>query len=1168
MSGAVLVNIPNGPFSHAALNHYRYKPRPTPRSKVQSMASAGNSHNDGGSLSPRRDAPQPSARLSGASNPAVKPKPPVPKKPPVAKKPVPAGVASKLNAYVPPQSPTKPVAAVRPRVKRAQSKDEIGKPQPLAPIPEKRHPGRKLSNRGPGKISGTVVQRLIANSHGNSSDAKKAASGLRPVPPPRPTKSKMRLFEERRRSQEEDITTESAKLDHVESSKDEDEEWSDEDASEGKQLPSISAHAIPHIRKYSLKRPHVPYRRRQSRKSRLKSSDSNLSTESHRRNRESQAKASERDSDNDSTDSYDDVEVFEEISGRAPSRVKSDVNEDSPSVSPVKAAMAIFKLAEQRNNPGLANVKRHPKKTNMGMPTNRKKPSVRARKTSDKELVVLTPSPTRKSPDGKSSFVISLENSISKQPSNKTEEYRSAPVLANCETESTYSEIPDSYDNDDDDDDDDDEYDYEVMQPPRLSVSSNDSNSYVDPEEVDQIATGSRHGIPSDENVFSDPDFIPMYMDPVLLAPYAQASKSNNSSGCESETSTVTENHTSDRAESPHSSNSKTEEGDDKPPCPARYSSLMPPEFNILAAVTGSLPRNQQHSPSSSPPLPAKRSPRLPPKREGASAHTFSFEKLKDEPENNQKGTCGIRRSRQKSRYVDTAPMFQQYQREEKARATKMLRDIPEDEVASDPEEEAARDVSTYKREGTFQRTLWSELPEVRKSGLLSTLDRKDVKLQEMMFEVITSEASYLHSLNVFMELFVENSSLLSQIENKQLFSNMAAIRDVSERFLLAMENRQEENLVLVDICDIVQEFADKHFQCYVVYCSNQSQQLRTYQTLMDTSEEFKNMVRLLEARPACQGLPFQSFITLPMQRITRLPLLIESIFHHAEEETLTYKSAEMALVAIKKRVKECNEGARKMDRLFEMIEIQEQLKMSKHLALVSQNRWLIKRGELGEVKYAKSKIPFSTAIKPIQDPIHLIVFTDLVLITREKSDGSFVVEDHCLRNLCQVVAVEQPQKHPLLKRGVPANCMNIFILVLLENYKKKQREIILNCQKLSDRQRWMDVLSADSKEDDDYEDGRIYEAWDCPQVQCVEAYQSSEPDELSLEESDVINVFRKLPDGWYEGERLRDGERGWFPASYVQEILSQHVRAKNLRERYRLLCLSQCYIQSKFGNV
>ncbi|ESO99387.1 hypothetical protein LOTGIDRAFT_186775 [Lottia gigantea] len=76
----------------------------------------------------------------------------------------------------------------------------------------------------------------------------------------------------------------------------------------------------------------------------------------------------------------------------------------------------------------------------------------------------------------------------------------------------------------------------------------------------------------------------------------------------------------------------------------------------------------------------------------------------------------------------------------------------------------------------------------------------------------------------------------------------------------------------------------------------------------------------------------------------------------------------------------------------------------------------------------------------------------------------------------------------------------------------------------------------------------------DCPQVQCIKKYVGRESDELSLEVSDVINVLKKSKDGMFEGERIHDGERGWFPVDHTEEILNSHVRARNLKMRYRLL--------------
>ena len=36
----------------------------------------------------------------------------------------------------------------------------------------------------------------------------------------------------------------------------------------------------------------------------------------------------------------------------------------------------------------------------------------------------------------------------------------------------------------------------------------------------------------------------------------------------------------------------------------------------------------------------------------------------------------------------------------------------------------------------------------------------------------------------------------------------------------------------------------------------------------------------------------------------------------------------------------------------------------------------------------------------------------------------------------------------------------------------------------------------------------------DCPQVQCMKRFNATEPDELGLEDSDVINFFKKMADG------------------------------------------------------
>jgi len=137
----------------------------------------------------------------------------------------------------------------------------------------------------------------------------------------------------------------------------------------------------------------------------------------------------------------------------------------------------------------------------------------------------------------------------------------------------------------------------------------------------------------------------------------------------------------------------------------------------------------------------------------------------------------------------------------------------------------------------------------------------------------------------------------------------------------------------------------------------------------------------------------------------------------------------------------------------------------------------------------------------------------------------------------------------------------NLILLTMLQNHENKTVEMILSCSSESDRTRWLEAVTPRTS---DNPEEKIYEEWDCPQVQAIHPYTATQPDELSLEVADVVNVLRKMADGWYQGERLRDDQRGWFPGNYTVEIASSHVRARNLRQRYRLLALSGSYIEEQ----
>ncbi|MEE6515811.1 hypothetical protein FKM82_024883 [Ascaphus truei] len=80
---------------------------------------------------------------------------------------------------------------------------------------------------------------------------------------------------------------------------------------------------------------------------------------------------------------------------------------------------------------------------------------------------------------------------------------------------------------------------------------------------------------------------------------------------------------------------------------------------------------------------------------------------------------------------------------------------------------------------------IWSQLPQVQEKGILNWITPEERKRQEAIFEIITSEYSYQHSLDILFRLFKKSDELkqtITSTDHHHLFSNIADILEVSKR--------------------------------------------------------------------------------------------------------------------------------------------------------------------------------------------------------------------------------------------------------------------------------------------------------------------------------------------------------------------------------------------------
>ncbi|KAK0147434.1 Rho guanine nucleotide exchange factor 5 [Merluccius polli] len=444
--------------------------------------------------------------------------------------------------------------------------------------------------------------------------------------------------------------------------------------------------------------------------------------------------------------------------------------------------------------------------------------------------------------------------------------------------------------------------------------------------------------------------------------------------------------------------------------------------------------------------------------------------------------------------------------------------------------------------------TLWQDLPGVRNSTELVQLSEDQRRLQEVRFEVVTSEASYCRSLDIVVEHFVKSKqlgALLTTQDRNWLFSRFADVRAISHSFLSKLEEKVESDMLQFTVCDVIARHCQRFKMVYVPYLTNQSYQDATYQRLINEypnssklilwrlcdvtfrndNPNFKRVVEKLERSPVCQRLPLRSFLILPFQRITRIKLLVQNIVKRTAPGTEEVVQAIKALKLLEKMIQDSNESISQMKSIESLVSLSARVDFEcRTLPLISQSRRLVREGPVTEL------MEFS--VKDTERNIYLHLFNDHLLLSLHKEGGRFTVIDHSpvsdLRaENCRV------KLHSLQK--------NLFRLHLTH------KALLLRTDTQSDKLRWISAISRPHPEVD------FSAAQDFTQMQCIRAFVAQQPDELSLEKADVILVHQQSGDGWVEGTKLSDRHRGWMPAAHLETITNSRVCQRNLLDALKL---------------
>ncbi|KAI0333129.1 hypothetical protein GY45DRAFT_1320068 [Cubamyces sp. BRFM 1775] len=248
----------------------------------------------------------------------------------------------------------------------------------------------------------------------------------------------------------------------------------------------------------------------------------------------------------------------------------------------------------------------------------------------------------------------------------------------------------------------------------------------------------------------------------------------------------------------------------------------------------------------------------------------------------------------------------------------------------------------------------WASL--VDKSAL-EEIPAAERRRQEAIFELITTEGAYVRDLQLIVEHFYANVySLLDEKARTVIFANVEDILLMNTTFLSSLEERQKECRLYVDKIGDILSTNMANLSVYMDYCINQGSAIKVLQSLRQGNPELAACLQRLRDDPTARNLDLSSYLLVPMQRITRYPLLFKQIIHYTEpgeDRTQIERAQDMA----EKVLNHINETIREQEGRERLKEVSKDLWIGQgRLDLTAPTRYMGPRKLLKEGILMKAK--------------------------------------------------------------------------------------------------------------------------------------------------------------------------------------------------------------------
>ncbi|KFQ67602.1 Rho guanine nucleotide exchange factor 37, partial [Phaethon lepturus] len=196
--------------------------------------------------------------------------------------------------------------------------------------------------------------------------------------------------------------------------------------------------------------------------------------------------------------------------------------------------------------------------------------------------------------------------------------------------------------------------------------------------------------------------------------------------------------------------------------------------------------------------------------------------------------------------------------------------------------------------------------------------DRMELSQRLAVEELITTEASYVHNIQLcILDIRAHlQKKQLPDLDLEGLFSNTDDILHVSKRFLKGLEaTATQEHEQLLCISALFQEFKEEMETVYKIYCASYEHALllvESYHKDPRLQEEILETLNATVPHTGASDLSF--FLVMPVQRVTKYPLLLGKILENTPTSSSAYPALQAAVRAMARVNANINEYKRRRE--------------------------------------------------------------------------------------------------------------------------------------------------------------------------------------------------------------------------------------------------------------